>query len=76
MLRDAKEELERQLAAIVELVTPRAPSTALMRRPGMNVMPRWANSASSAAEVSGDGGTGRPNGMTNEISQAGAPRAR
>ena len=39
-------------------------------------MPRSANSVSSAAEVSGDGGTGVGSGMTNEISQASrTPRA-
>ena len=42
----------------------------------MKVIPRWANSVSSAAEVSGDGGTGRGSGMTNEISQLSrTPRA-
>ncbi len=39
-------------------------------------MSRAANSCSSAAEVSGDGGTGVPSGITIEISQASrTPRA-
>ena len=33
-------------------------------------MSRSANAASSASEVSGDGGTGVPNGITSEISQS------
>src|SRR5436309_481312 len=46
-----------------------------MRRPATNAMPRSANAASSAAEVSGDGGTGAENGITSEISQSsGMPR--
>ena len=42
----------------------------------MSSMPRRSNSASSAAEASGEGGTGRPNGITKEIWQASrTPRA-
>ncbi len=33
-------------------------------------MPRSSNAATSAAEVSGDGGTGRPKGRTSVISQS------
>ncbi len=55
----------------------RAGSSAATRRPVMSSMPRCSNSASSAAEVSGEGGTGAPNGITKEISQASrTPRAR
>ncbi len=36
----------------------------------MNLIPRSANASSSAAEVSGDGGTGEPSAITNVISQA------
>ena len=42
----------------------------------MNSMPRSANAASSASEVSGDGGTGRPERDHEEISQSLAHAAR
>ena len=41
-----------------------------MRRPGTKAMSRSAKAASSASEVSGEGGTGVPSGITNVISQA------
>ena len=52
------------------LATPRALSNAVTRRPGRKRIPRMANSATSAVDVSGDGGTGVLNGMTMVISQA------
>ncbi len=60
----AEEQVERLLAAVVEHGD--AASRVDRRRPdapGTNSMPRSANAASSASEVSGEGGTGVPNGM-------------
>jgi hypothetical protein len=57
--------------------TLRSGSSALTRRPGISSIPRSANSASSAAEASGEGGTGVGNGITKEIRQASrTPRER
>ena len=70
MLGHAEEEVEGQLGTVVEhhhvagLVERRdAPA-------GTNPMSRSANAARSAADVSGDGGTGVENGMTSVISHA------
>ena len=59
VLRHAEEEVERQLAAVVEHGDRAVRSSDATRAPGTNSMPRSANAASSAADVSGDGGTGR-----------------
>ena len=56
--------------------TLRAGSSALTSRSFTNVMPRSANAARIACEVSGDGGIGVPNGITTEMSVASRrPRA-
>ena len=52
-------------------------SRATTLRSGMNSMPHSANRTRIASEISGDGGTGRPNGMTTWIVTASRrPRAR
>ena len=52
------------------------PSQELTRRPGTNAMSRSAKAATSARDVSGEGGTGLGRGITNEISQSSRmPRA-
>ena len=67
MLGDAEEEVEGQLAAVVEHGDPPA---AVERRDaacGDERDPRSANAASSASEVSGDGGIGVPNGDKRDL---------
>ena len=74
---DAEEEVVRHLAAIVEHRDAACRVERAHATPGTNVMPRSANAASSAPDVSGDGGTGVGNGMTRVISQSSrTPRSR
>ncbi len=70
MLGDAEEQVEWQLAAVVEdgdapVAVERRDATAGYERDS-----RSANAASNASDVSGDGGIGVPNGDTSVISHA------
>ena len=76
MLGHAEEEVVRQLAVVVEHGHAPPVSSEATRLPGTNVMSALRERATSASDVSGDGGTGVPNGITKVISQSSRSAAR
>ena len=70
MLRDAEEQVVRKLGSVVEDRDPPLRATEATRFSVTSSIPRSRNASTRATEVSGDGGTGRPNGVTTVISQA------